>query len=125
LKEAQEEYTFDISKIITASIWWLLTSIEVKGRTAARDHSRVVRALKKEAFLMDTDFNGRLMGGKFTLDEDRFKYLKKICDQQMEGRGIEGQHVEGIDALLDMMDEIETEKRIEKKKEEEQKKDLK
>lgn len=87
----------------TQGAYHALMNTEVKGRSAARNHDRVMKAIKTSCMRMRSEVDGDFIGGDITLDEDRFKYLQEIARKKIE-TGVPGSVGEAYCALTEELD---------------------
>lgn len=99
----EKKYTLKLDFHGTQGAWHVLMNTEVKGRSASRNHDRVVKALKQSCMRMRGEVDGDFVGGEFTLDEDRFKYIKDIANKKIE-TGVPGAVAEAYNSLLDALE---------------------
>jgi hypothetical protein len=112
--------TAKLSILASRGCYFTLTSLEVKG-ARVRDQAKIMRALKADCMNMTDSFNGDFKDGDLALDDERWKYLRKLLDERLE-KGVAGVHAEGVDELCDIVDNVLLAIREEEKKAEEAKK---
>lgn len=101
-----KEYTMKLDFFGTQGAYHCMMNTEVKGRSDARNHGRVVKAIKESCMKMKSELEGEFVGGTFDLNQDRFKYLKDSVKRQFD-KGIPGSFGEAYCALADALDVAE------------------
>lgn len=101
--KADLKYTIVADFYCTQGAWHALMQTEVKGRSAARNHDRCIKAVKTNCMKMRSEMDGDFVGGTMVLDHDRYTYLKDITEKKLTA-GVPGTVGEGYTALLDALD---------------------
>lgn len=107
-------YVLKINEVMTSAAWSVIAALEPKGRVETRNHGRVQRELKAKAMKMEDAFKGDFLGGTLQFDEDRFDYLRRIVMKKMEA-GYVGIYADGMDQLMDLLDNVYDEHRVAEK----------
>lgn len=103
----KEQFTLTLDAYATQAAYWLLTKGETKGRKEGKRVRQSIKALKQGTMKrLSTDFEWSFIGGNATMKLDYWEAILKAGEKVYDEGGVPGQYVEGMDELLDRIDEL-------------------
>jgi len=110
--EEDDLIELNLTQLAVQAAYWVMTSTDCKHRSEARLVRKVLKAIKREAMNMTDEIMGTFKGGRVVLPYDAMKHLLKCAEKKFEGKGVDGLYVEGVDELLDTLDDAELGKKV-------------
>ena len=112
----KERATLELTAPAVQAAYWLLTDKETKGRAEGRRIRQSIKGLKKGAMKQgDSAFAWGFLGGEVDLKVDHWIELRKTGTKYYDTHGVPGQYAEGLDELMEPIEDLELDLRAKEK----------
>ena len=114
----KERTILELTPAATQAAYWLLTDKDTKTRSEGKRIRQSIKGLKAGAMKQgDGPFAWGFHGGKVDLKDEHWLEIMKTGNKYYDTHGVPGQYAEGLDELMDPIEDLDSELRAKDKAE--------